>query len=101
MFYIHRRSHGLGRRCAYAHSDSAPTTYYVSWTGGTEAASWSFYSSLLSASENSLLLGSTRRIGFGIVYTILSYQKRLVVEAVAANCSTLANPTLIGTLIPG
>lgn len=85
---------------SYAHNNTAPTTYYASWNGATEVASWRFYSSS-SLSGPFMLIGNTPKLGFETIFTAPGYQSFSIVEAVGANGSGLANSSAIGTFVPG
>ena len=92
----------LGRPAfyAYAHNNTAPTTYYASWNGATEVASWRIYSSP-SLSGPFALIGNLPKLGFETIFTASGYQAFSIVEAVGANGSGLANSSSIGTFVPG
>ena len=85
---------------SYAHNNTAPTTYYASWNGATEVASWRFYTSS-SLSGPFALIGNTAKVGFETIFTAPGYQAFSIVEAVGANGSGLANSSTIGTFVPG
>lgn len=85
---------------SYAHNNTAPTTYYASWNGATEVASWRFYSSSSLAGPFTLL-GNHAKVGFETMFTVPSYQTFSIVEAVGANGSGIANSSAIGTFVPG
>ena len=85
---------------SYAHNNTAPTTYYASWNGATEVASWRYYTAP-SAAGPFALIGNHPRVGFETIFTAPGYQAFSIVEAVGANGSGLANSSIIGTFVPG
>ncbi len=92
----------LGRPAlyTYAHNTSAPTAFYVSWNGATEVTAWRFYTAS-SPSSVFNLLGNTSKAGFETFYTVPDFQAFLMVEAVAANGTGLANSSVTSTFVPG
>ena len=83
----------------YALNTSASTTFYVSWNGATEVASWTFYSGL--TANNLTQVGNTKKIGFETVATRPDFYAYTVVAAVASNGSELRNSSVMGTFVPG
>ncbi|MCJ1373344.1 hypothetical protein MMC20_004572 [Loxospora ochrophaea] len=82
----------------YAHNSSAPTTFYVSWNGATEVASWTFYASTWAG--NLTVVGNSRKNGFETVVKMGSFYAWTIAEAVAANGTRLRNSSMIRTFVP-
>ena len=83
----------------YAHNDSAPTTFYVSWNGATEVASWTFYGGV--SADNLTMVGNTKKNGFETVASQPTFYQYTIAEAVAANGTGLRNSSLVSTYMPG
>ena len=83
----------------YAHNDTAPTTFYASWNGATEVASWNYYGG--SSAKSMKKLGNTKKIGFETITTQPGFFAFTMTEAVAGNGSALRNSSVIKTFVPG
>lgn len=87
---------------AYAHdSDTASTTFYMSWNGATEVAKWRIYAAENQTGPFTVLLNETDKAGFETTYTSHNYHAWFFVEALAANGSGLANSSSpVQTFVP-
>ncbi|KAK5953115.1 hypothetical protein OHC33_005683 [Knufia fluminis] len=76
----------------YALSTNDDTTYYMSWNGATEVATWRIYGRGACDSDWALL-NEVPKDGFETNFTAQGYQEFGMVEAVAGNGTGLRNST--------
>ncbi|KAE8380382.1 ASST-domain-containing protein [Aspergillus bertholletiae] len=80
----------------YAAAPGSATTFWVSWNGDTEAASWMFYGTT-SDSDQFMLLAKADRQGFQTTYTSTNYHPQAYAEALSSDGTALRNSSVVNT----
>jgi hypothetical protein len=85
----------------YAHNDSAPTIYYMSWNGATRVARWRLY-----GAENRngpwTFIDTVDKNGFETTFRAPRFHAWAMVESIDGNGNPLKNSTRpIRTFVPG
>lgn len=87
---------------AYAQNNNTGVTYYMSWNGCTECASWTLHTSSEPSSSSSFTASkSIPKVGFETSFTTSSFETSAFVEAFDASGKSLANSSLATTFVPG
>lgn len=84
----------------YANSTSLPTTFYVSWNGATEVASWQFYGGNSTSRRKSVAVGSAVKSGFETAFTASEYFPYGFAEALDATGRRLGRSSVVPTFVP-
>lgn len=85
---------------AEAAGTSSPTTFYTSWNGATEVASWSFFGGPHQTSQLSLL-GNATKTGFETNFTADSFIAWGYSQALDKNGKVLGTSQILRTYYPG
>ena len=86
---------------AYAYNDSAPTIFYMSWNGATQAAKWRIYTSDTKQGPFEAI-GTVMKQGFETVYTSPQYHAWSIIESLDADGKHLRNSSRpLKTFMPG
>jgi Arylsulfotransferase (ASST) len=84
----------------YANSTSLPTTFYVSWNGATEVASWRFYGGNTTSAVRLVAVGSAARSGFETAFTASGFFPYGFAEALDARGRQLGRSRVVPTFVP-
>jgi hypothetical protein len=84
----------------YANTASSPTTFYVSWNGATQVASWRFYGGNTTNAAGLPPLGSSPRSGFETTFTASAYYEYGYAEALDAYGWHLGRSPIVRTYVP-
>lgn len=87
---------------AYANSTSLPTTFYVSWNGATEIASWKFFGGNGTALKKRGLVevGSAVKAGFETVFSAGVFLGEAYAQALDVNGLVLGTTQVVQTFVP-
>ena len=85
----------------YTHNTSAPTIFYMSWNGATQAAKWRIYTSHRKQGPFEAI-ATVKKVGFETVYTAPHYHAWSIIESLDADGKHLRNSTRpLKTFMPG
>jgi hypothetical protein len=84
----------------YANTTSLPTTFYVSWNGATQVASWQFYGGNSTSAAGLVAVGSAAKSSFETMFTASSFYAYGYAEALDANGASLGKSNVVPTYVP-
>ena len=76
---------------------TSTTVYYVSWNGATEVMVWRF---LRNTTDGTTVIGEVGKAGFETMYQSAGCEDAVLVEAIAANGSTIGRSLPIAVSVP-
>ncbi|KEF54745.1 uncharacterized protein A1O9_09187 [Exophiala aquamarina CBS 119918] len=86
---------------AYAHNESATTSFWVSWNGATEVVRWRIYGSASSTGPWSVI-DTFDKNGFETLLTVSAYYPWSIVESLDTSGNAIRNSSrAVRTFVPG
>ena len=88
----------------YANTTSLPTTFYVSWNGATQIASWKFFGGngtvVLATGQSTVPLGNAAKSGFETTFTAGEFVGEGYAQALDVNGRVLGTTPTVQTFVP-
>jgi hypothetical protein len=84
----------------YANSSSLPTTFYVSWNGATQVASWNFFAGNGTDMKGMALVGNAAKTGFETTFMANEFLAYGYAAALDANGRVLGVSPTVQTFVP-
>jgi hypothetical protein len=82
----------------YANSSSLPTTFYVSWNGATQVASWKFFGG--NGTKGLVEVGSAAKVGFETTFMASGYSGYGYAQALDVDGKVLGMSQTVQTFVP-
>lgn len=84
----------------YANSSSLPTTFYVSWNGATQVASWKFFGGNGTSVNGMVEVGSAAKVGFETMFMATQFAGYGYAQALDVNGNVLGVSPTVQTFVP-